>query len=387
LRSRKSSVGNVVVRIKRTATSAPAPIVLNGKSDSETITLAANTAHERIVIDVPPNATGLHLTTSGSGEVDLYLAKASAAVTPPTFAAAPARGLAAGSSIHAGATEAIDLLAPTLTPGRWYVTPVNASAATATFTLTSSMDFAAGSVRPVMQSYYNPTRSGHGMFLSQVGNIWALVWYTYLEDGTPVWYYAQADGPTGNDGVWRVPLTRYTWNGSQPYFDTVGEIILTFNTASSFTFSWLVNGQYGSEPFQTVSALSCPNIGGSPGLYSGGWYQPGNGGWGFSVNALSVADAEAAYIFDATGAPRWLLGATAPPGASVTIPLLQYTGFCPSCARNAAPTTVLAGAMTRTYATSSTGTLDINVDYADPVPGTWIKAGVQGKLTPDMSCQ
>jgi hypothetical protein len=105
------------------------------------------------------------------------------------------------------------------------------------------------------------------------------------------------------------------------------------------------------------------------------------------VTAVSAADAEAAYLFDATGAPRWLLGATTTPGATVTIPLLQYTGFCPTCARTAAPTTVQAGQMTRTYASNTTGNLDINVDFADPVPGTWIRAGVQGKLTPNIDCQ
>ena len=87
--------------------STPAPIVMHGFDDSETITLAAGQAHERIVIDVPPNATGLHVTTSGSGEVDLYVAKATATPTPPAFAAAPARGQAQGTSIHAGATEAV----------------------------------------------------------------------------------------------------------------------------------------------------------------------------------------------------------------------------------------------------------------------------------------
>ena len=69
------------------------------------------------------------------------------------------------------------------------------------------------------------------MFLSQVANVWALVWYTYLEDGTPTWYYAGGNAPAANEGTWRVPLTRYTWNGT-PVFSTVGEVILTFDTAT-----------------------------------------------------------------------------------------------------------------------------------------------------------
>lgn len=387
-RGNVDSLGELLVAIKRTATSTPAPIVMHGLNDSELITLPAGSAHERIVIDVPANATGLHVTTSGSGEVDLYVAKATEAVTPPTFAAAPPRGAAQGTSIHAGATESVDLLGAALTPGRWYLTPVNSGATAATFTLTSRLDFGAGVQRPSMQSYFNPNRSGHGMFLSQVSNIWALVWYTYLEDGTPTWYYASGQAPSGDEGVWRVPLLRFTWNGSTALANTVGEVVLTFDTATSFTFSWLLNGQYGSEPFRILAPLSCPQVNGNPALLSGAWYQPGNGGWGFSVTAVSVADAEAAYLFDAQGVPRWLLGSTTSPGATVTMPLLQYTGFCPTCVRNANPTTQAVGTLTRNYTNNGNGTLDINVDFADPLPGTWVRAGsTQAKITPDIACQ
>ena len=386
-RARPDGIGVIPLRIKRIAASAPAPIIMHGLNDSETITLAAGMAHERIVIDVPANATALHVTTSGSGEVDLYVAKATEPLSPPTFAAAPARGTAAGTSIHAGATEAVDLLAPTLTPGRWYITPVNSGSAAATFTLTSKLDFGTGAVRPAMQTYRNPNRSGHGMFLSQVANVWALVWYTYLEDGTPTWYYAGGNAPAANEGTWRVPLTRYTWNGT-PVFSTVGEVILTFDTATSFTFSWLLNGQYGSEPFSILAPLSCPQNNGAPAQWSGAWYQPGNGGWGFSVTAVSAADAEAVYIFDALGEPRWLLGSIAPAASTVTIPLSQYTGFCPNCARTANPTTTPAGTMTRRYTNNGNGSLDINVDFAGSIPGTWVRTNsTQAKITPDIACQ
>ncbi len=386
-RTQVDNVGKVLVQIKRTASSTPSPLVMHGANDSQLLSLAAGVAHERIVIDVPPNATGLHLTTSGTGEVDLYLAKATDPVTPPTFAAAPARGLAAGTSIHAGATESIDLLTPTLTPGRWYITPVNTGATTATFTLTSKLDFGAGSVRPQMHTYFNPNRSGHGMFLSQYPSAWGLVWYTYLEDGTPTWYIAANAAPTGNDGSWRAALSRVTWNGTESYSNVVGEVLLTFNTASSFTFSWLLDGQYGSEPFQSPGALSCPNVNGSPGLFSGAWYQPDSSGWGFSVTAYSSADAQAAYVYDGQGVPRWLLGVTTAPGANVSFPFSEYRGFCPTCARSGDPVGTTVGTMMRTYTGNNAGTQSINVDFADPVPGTWIKSGTQAKLTPDMGCQ
>ncbi|MBL0028547.1 MAG: S8 family serine peptidase [Rhodanobacteraceae bacterium] len=390
LGSTRSTVGNlgeVLVRIKRTGNATPAPMVLNGLGDRETITLAAGVAHERIVIDVPPNATGLHVATSGSGEVDLYVAKASAAPTPPTFAAAPARGAAAGTSIHAGATEAVDLLGATLTPGRWYVTPVNTGSTAATFTLTSKLDFGMGMARPVMQGYFNPNRSGHGMFLSQADSAWALVWYTYLEDGSPTWYLAANSAPTGNDGVWRAPLYRLTWNGSVSYADVVGEVLLTFESASRFTFSWLLDGQYGSEPFQMAASPSCPSVGGAPVSYSGAWANPAESGWGFSVTAVSVAEADAAYVFDSAGVARWLLGVTTTPGAAVTIPLLQHRGFCPTCAFSGV-TTSQAGTLTRNYANKAGGTATINIGWLQGVPGTWARSNAtQQKITVDMPCQ
>ncbi|HWT16792.1 MAG TPA: S8 family serine peptidase [Patescibacteria group bacterium] len=380
-------IGRIPLRITRTAASTPAPIVMHGLNDSETITLAAGQAHERIVIDVPPNATGLHVATSGSGEVDLYVAKATSAATPPTFAAAPARGQAQGTSIHAGATEAVDLLAPTLTPGRWYITPVNPGSGAATFTLTARLDFAAGAARPVMQGYFNPARSGHGMFLSQAESAWALVWYTYLEDGTPTWYLAANAAPTGNDGVWRAPLFRLTWNGTTSYANAVGEAMLTFDSASRFTYSWLLDGQYGSEPFETVPTPSCPSVGGAPVSYSGAWANPAESGWGFSVNAVSAAEADAAYVFDSAGVARWLLGVTTAPGAAITMPLLQHRGFCPTCAFNAVTTTQV-GTLTRNYANKASGNVSINAQWQQGVPGTWVRSNAtQQKITVDMPCQ
>lgn len=381
-----AGIGRIPLRITRTGSNTPAPIVMHGFDDSETITLAAGQAHERIVIDVPANATGLHVTTSGTGEVDLYVAKATAAATPPTFAAAPARGQAQGTSIHAGATEAVDLLAPTLTPGRWYITPVNNGSGTATFTLTSKLDFGAGAVRPVMQGYFNPNRSGHGMFLSQAEAAWALVWYTYLEDGTPTWYLAAGAAPQGNAGAWRASLLRYTWNGT-PVANNVGEVMLTFNSASSFTFSWLLDGQYGSEPFQTSAGASCPSVGGAPTSYSGAWANPAESGWGFSVTAISAVEADAAYLFDGQGVARWLLGVTTTPGASVTIPLLQHQGFCPTCAFSTVTTTPV-GTLNRTYANKSSGTATLNATWQNGVPGAWSRSNAtQQKITADMPCQ
>jgi hypothetical protein len=49
--------------------------------------------------------------------------------------------------------------------------------------------------------FYNPQRSGNGLFLYPAGSEWAGLWYTYLQDGTPTWYYLQGQAPAFCEGV------------------------------------------------------------------------------------------------------------------------------------------------------------------------------------------
>jgi len=225
------------------------------------------------------------------------------------------------------------------------------------------------------------------MFLSQVESAWALVWYTYLEDGTPTWYLAANAAPAANAGSWRATLYRLTWNGTVSYSNAVGEVVLTFDSASAFTFSWLLDGQYGSEPFQTGSGASCPSVGGTPTSYSGAWANPAESGWGFSVTAISAVEADAAYLFDAQGVARWLLGVTTTPGAAVTIPLLQHRGFCPTCAFSSVTTTQV-GTLNRSYTNKANGSVTLDATWQQGVPGAWTRNNAtQLKITGDMPCQ
>ena len=54
-----------------------------------------------------------------------------------------------------------------------------------------------GADAPVVRpgSYFNPDRSGHGVFLYPAGDQWTGLWYTYFQDRTPTWYYLQGPQP------------------------------------------------------------------------------------------------------------------------------------------------------------------------------------------------
>jgi len=393
-RNNVGAVAQIPLQIRRTGNSPPKPIVLNGRGDTVQLSLGAGQAHERLVIDVPPNAQSLTVSSQGSGEVDLYLARATTPPAPPEFAAAPPRGQAQGSSIHPGATESATLIfpgTPGLPTGRWYVTPVNAGTTSADFSLTVNMVMNSATVQPGDNAYRNPARSGHGVYLAKADSVWVATWYTYEADGKPIWYLASAPPPAVNDGVWSAPLLRFGWNGATvgngSLANTVGKVILTFDGLGGFTYSWQLDGEFGSEPMSTVAPLACLRDGAAKRSVSGAWYAPDNGGWGLFLFTFpsgdDFIDANAIYVYDDLGNPRWLLasGLISTP----TLSAQQFSGFCPTCTF-ASVTSVSAGTMTRAYASSTTATHGVDASYLNGLPGGWSVLKNTAKLTREIPC-
>lgn len=361
--------------------------VASGPNDSIDLALQPNTAHERIAIDIPPNATSLTVSSAGSGEVDLYLARGAADANSPLIASAPPRTSAQGTSIHPGATESITLTStgnPALGAGRWYITPVNTGTSVASATITATVTYGAPAPTARLNAYFNSARPGHGIFLSEGGSQRVLVWYTYLEDGSPTWYLAQGAKPAAGAGVWQAPLYRFAWDGSANTGTVVGEVLLTTSATNQLTYSWLVDGRYGSEPMIEVAPPACPQVGGGAIDYSGTWYAPALSGYGFSVLTLASTEVEVAYLYDGQGNPRWLYGQNSPFGSG-SFALTQYTGFCPLCAY-AAIQGRSAGTLTRTLANARSGSAAVSATFLAPVAGAWSTSQPTAKLTDDLGC-
>ncbi len=380
-----AGLARIPVTLSTEGAFALAPHVLATLDDSVALRLNAGIAHERVVVDVPPNATAMTVDTSGSGNVDLYVAKATAEPAGPDFAPAPPRGMAQATSIHAGSTESVTLTGAQLTPGRWYLTPVNAGTDLAEITLRVRTTLTGAA--PVLRDngFYNPNRSGHGVFVGEGGDQWVLIWYSYLQDATPTWYLAQATRPGVNDSVWVAPLYRFTWNGTRNQGNVVGQAIVTRTGLDRFTYSWLLDGQWGSEPMIALPTQNCPNVGGTPSDFSGSWFAPSLGGYGFSILSLAQTEVEVVYLYDANGVARWLYGAVAPFGGS-QFQLDQYRGFCPLCTYQpvAAQT---AGSLTRTFSTVRTGNHAVTATFVGGVTGTWQTSHATQRLTRDLPCQ
>ncbi|GGA88014.1 hypothetical protein GCM10011521_28030 [Arenimonas soli] len=359
-------VGSFPVRVDRINPVNAAVALDSGRA--MTLRLAPGVAQDRIFIDVPAGASRLDVQTSSGQNVDLYLAPAPAPPSSPGIAPAPARTQAVASAVGATGNESLSVSGSTLSPGRWYVTPVNAGDDDASLSLTATVVGAAPIVRP--GSYFNPDRSGHGVFLYPAGNQWAGLWYTYLQDGSSTWYYLQGPAP-GTTGVWAGELYRAAWNGSSNHLTAIGRGIVTPTGPDAFLFSYELDGQTGSEPLVALGR-GCPSLAGQPLDASSHWFDPARAGTGYSVQLFPDYEFFAAFVYDGQGVPRFLTS-EAPTflGADATMALEQLTGFCPLCTRGGAPTRADIGTLRRRFDAGGLVQMELDAIYTGGVPGTW----------------
>jgi len=362
-----TSLGWVPVRIERSA-GAAMPFALQGGLDYA-MALAGSAANEGLYIDVPPGLTRLEVTTTSAANVDLYLARVDTPVASsatPTVPAAPARNLASASAVTPSGNESLTVNNPAA--GRWYVTPVNATGATADLTARATLSGTGPALRP--GGFYNPQRSGNGLFLYPAGGEWAGLWYTYLQDGTPTWYYLQAPAP-GATGIWRGTIYRSAWNGSSNVLTPVGEATVTPRSTSAFTFSYTLDGETGSEAYETFGG-GCPTFAGAPLNASGHWFDPARAGSGYSVQLFPNYEFYTVFGYDAQGVPRYLIAERNGIGtATQSMSLDQNTGACPLCTRTGNPVRSTVGTLTRTFGSGTLQRIQLTGTYTAGVPGTW----------------
>jgi len=337
-----TSLGWVPVRIERSA-GAAVPFALQSGLD-QAMALAGSAANEGLYIDVPPGTTRLDVTTTSATNVDLHLARIdtpAASGATPTVPNAPARNLANASATTPSGNESLTVNNPAA--GRWYVTPVNATGATAGLTVRATLTGTGPQLRP--GGFYNPQRSGNGLFLYPAGSEWAGLWYTYLQDGTPTWYYLQAPAP-GATGIWRGTIYRSAWNGSSNFLTPVGEATVTPRSTSAFTFSYTLDGETGSEAYENFGG-GCPTLFPNYEFYT-------------------------VFGYDAQGVPRYLIAERSGIGtATQSMNLDQNTGACPLCTRTGNPVRSTVGTLTRTVGSGTLQRIQLTGTYTAGVAGTW----------------
>jgi len=361
-------LGWIPLRLVRTGTTAPIAQALPPAADY-TLALPAGGAHERLFVDVPPGATELRVIATSAQPMTVHLARRpllSAEAGIPAVAVAPIRSAAASQATLQGGRA--ELVLPNPQTGRWYVTPTNPTAGAASITLRASV--AANAPRPRPGGYFNPARSGHGLFVYPAGSQWAAIWYTYLQDGSPTWYYLQAEAP-GPNGQWRAPIYRSSWSGSRSRLTVIGEAQLALTAGAGFIFSYTLDGNAGSEAFTDFGG-ACPSIGSTRFDASGHWFDPVRAGSGYSVQLFPNYEFFAAFVYDSLGVPRYLAAERADFGGVVSaLDLQQLTGFCPLCARSGDPTRTTVGRLQRTLGAGTLQRIELGATFAGDVTGRW----------------
>ena len=385
----------IPVNLTRTGTTVE-PFALTNNV-ARNVTLTANGAQDKLFFIVPPHATSVTFSTTSASNVDLYVAKATAADDPNVSAipAAPARGLAQFGQVNATGNETVTVTGSgLLSGGRWYVTPVNMTAGTVALTVKATVNTQGTPPAFLSGQYVNTSRDGHGMFVDFAGPIgnpdqWVTVWYTYLEDGTPTWYYTQAPVPTAN-GIWRANLLRVVWNGSAASATDVGDLIITETGASTITVSYNIDGKTGSETMARVGGGSCPSFNTQNLDVTGHWYSPDKSGFGYSFIATgggSPQEVMIPYVYDSVGFPRWIYGQKGFDSAANSTHSFQwFSGFGP-IAPKVALTGTAAGSGTRTLATNNITNMSVNTSFTGLLTGTWIENRAVAQLSQRKNCQ
>jgi subtilisin family serine protease len=384
-----SSFGEIPLVLERTAVSQePAEYLPVG--ETRKVLLPAGAARERIVVDVPAGATQLQLSMHGlEGNADLYLVRATDNGIGDSLPLAPPISSAAATAAGPTASETITLSAPQLTPGRWYVVPRNQSSVPIAVELRAEV-VATAPAAFTYGVYYNGARDGHGVFFTRAGSAAQLVWYTYDEDGQPVWYLGFPDALAADQMVINTDLYRYTWVNGSAHGTRVGRATLT-RQDGRLVYSWEVDGRSGSEPMTLLANSACVARSGAGPVDIGGlWYEPARSGYGANLLALPGVELAVFYLYAGDGRARWVLGQDSTFGAPMT--MYQYRGFCPAC--GAVPTTrVAAGDYARTLDPAAPGgsgaasRWSLAVNLATPLAGSWTAADVPVQmLTTPRAC-
>ncbi|GJM08528.1 MAG: hypothetical protein DHS20C11_08040 [Lysobacteraceae bacterium] len=353
--------------------SQPAYPLVDGQTSQ--LTLASQEGHGRLFIDVPPGTSKLTARVSGSdGQVDLFAVGVDANHQTPDIEVMPGGISGATHAVtNAGNNPVLRVQGTELTPGRWYIAPVNRESDQETsFGIKVTLQQTAAVPDFVYSAWSNPA-GFDGLDMIVLNGRLFIGWFAWDEQMNPVWYLADAPVPEG--AVFSAKLLRFTFDGQRKLAAEVGTIIVTFEAEDSAVLSWHLMGQASSQaivPLATDYQCTAGNSNPS-GVYSALLT-------GMSVFSVPGGQGVIAYIFDQFGVPVWVHGGNN--GVDDQIDALALFGPCPQC-QPFEPSRVAAGQITRNL---DQLTLDMDISLPLPLQGDWSEQSALQQLSPPVSC-
>ena len=237
--------------------------------------------------------------------------------------------------------------------------------------------------------YLNPTRSGNGQNIFNIGSVLSSVWFTGNTDRTPVWYLMA--GPwSPNFALAKTELRKFTRTSSSPFTVSSTPVGTSWfargDDDAAYVNVWQLDGIWGGEKlvrFYDTANLPNPN-------HTGGWRNAGESGWGVVIDEHALQGQASTgmltYLYDAQNQPRWTLGEQF--NSSNTIAHSVFQVHCPSCPRfpDFGSTAQSVGNVTRSYQSQTVGTLDSTLTLPAPLGGTWNRVALPIQMiTPPLS--
>ena len=223
-------------------------------------------------------------------------------------------------------------------------------------------------VTPQKGLWRHVDRSGNGFsFGEHTPGQYALAWYTYREDGRPVWYLSNV-GPRADYRRWRQPIYEYFWNGTQAVATDVGWVELHLNTPTTGTLRWSLHDTEGADAVDVLQASM-----GRAGLWNG----VAEPGWALAVEESATHLAAYLLFYDQHGAPIWTLGSalsSEEPPLNLEMRRFDGTDFCLTCSVQGSdpPPSYDAGVVTLDIMPPASSSGFASLDVQTPW-GNWVR--------------
>lgn len=182
-------------------------------------------------------------------------------------------------------------------------------------------------ISPNSGNWFNPASSGRGFTIAVFNKRLQVLWFTYDQDGLPIWYFS-ADILNGFH--YQSGLLKTTQiSDSEVEFELVGEIEVHFNNEREATVNWQLHDKSGTENIEWQQFSYEPE----QVNYTGMWTREDAPGWGTAIATIGEKTVITPYLYDGDGEPRWLSSDI----AFGTSPLHFNLGFftsqtlCPGC--------------------------------------------------------
>ncbi|WP_376696850.1 S8 family serine peptidase [Wenzhouxiangella sp. EGI_FJ10305] len=331
-----ADIDAVPVYVSRTGSNTPQSTALFD-GETRSVVIPGDTAHDLLFVDVPPSASGLEIDIQGQNGIEGALYRLDhddiAGFAPETPPAPVSGSLASGSGSSTGfSLNHAAGVGLTIEPGRYYIVLDNPLSAERRVDVSVSIVESDDAALSRFGLYSPRDRIINQGFEWNAGAAGLVVWYSYDEDGLPVFY--NAAGPIDeNRSTWQNDLLRTTSIGVRNNINTVGRLGITALGEEDMIVSWRLNGAHGSERLGPDSAPTCPTVGGAPVSYGGHWFAPGQAQGGTTVIVNESFQAQVRYYFDDLGVGRWVISSTRSGDGPLAeeLDVLELRGFCPSC--------------------------------------------------------